>query len=61
MLVTWGIERADDLQIPCYLEATPAARNVYLRLGFTEVDQLKLEIPTEGEHQNFCLIRPIQT
>lgn len=61
MLVKWGIERADDLQLPCYLESTPAARGVYAKLGFVEVDQLKLEAPTEGDHYHFCMIRPTQT
>lgn len=57
MLVRWGVERADDLHIPCYVESTPAARNVYAKYGFREIDQLKIEAPIDEEISHFCMIR----
>ena len=57
MLVRWGVERADDLHLPSYLESTPAARNVYAKHGFTEIDQLRIEAPLDEEISHFCMIR----
>jgi hypothetical protein len=34
MLVTWGTERADKAQLPCFLEASLIGRPLYARLGF---------------------------
>ena len=62
MLVKWGIERADDLQLPCYVESTPAAHSIYVKHGFEDVDRLKLDVAPfkEGDFFHACMIRPAQ-
>jgi GNAT superfamily N-acetyltransferase len=34
MLINWGTEKADNAQLPCYLEATTIGRPLYARCLF---------------------------
>ena len=42
-LIRWGIARADELGLPCYLEANDVGRPMYERFGFRVVGELVLE------------------
>jgi predicted GNAT family N-acyltransferase len=57
MLMKWGMERADDLSLPCYIEATPDAKDLYVKYGFEVVELMKLEIPSRDDYHHFCMIR----
>lgn len=43
MLVKWGLEEADRLSLPAYLESSPAGRALYEKHGFQEVTTLDLD------------------
>ena len=59
LLVQRGVEKADDFNIPAYLEATTDGKGVYMKHGFEEVEKFKLELAPwkEGEFFNVCMIR----
>ena len=63
LLLKWGTERADDNNLPAYLEGTKSGYNVYRKYGFEEVDNLSIEIsPWGGEDfLNYCMIRPTKS
>ena len=58
-----GCEKADDYNMPSYLESTASAKGLYLKQGFDEVDQFKLELAPwkEGDFFNVCMIRPAKS
>lgn len=37
MLMRWGVERADEEGVECYLDATPEGKRLYERFGFTDI------------------------
>ena len=55
-LLRWGEQRADADQVPCYLDATPDGRRVYMSPshGFREVDARKY---MGGEYEQVFMIR----
>ncbi|RMZ77359.1 hypothetical protein DV737_g4411, partial [Chaetothyriales sp. CBS 132003] len=60
LLLKWGTERADDYNLPAYLEATKSGHSVYRKYGFDQVDHLPIEISQWGgqDFVNSCMIRP---
>ena len=50
-VVQWGVDLCKELGIPAYLEASPAGRPVYERLGFETVDNIESE--ADGEKNAF--------
>lgn len=46
-LVTWGSKKADELGIPCYLEASDEGKPVYEKHGYVEVGEFSLDIGGE--------------
>lgn len=42
MLVQWGVDIADELHIPAYLESSPAGHSLYQKFGFKDIDELVL-------------------
>ena len=64
MQVLWGLEQADELGLPTYLEASPMGKPLYLRLGFEEVRPLPFDARKWGHCralQHTILIRPVPT
>ncbi|KAH8896815.1 hypothetical protein GQ53DRAFT_743373 [Thozetella sp. PMI_491] len=43
-LVRWGLQLADQLGLPVFLEASPQGYPVYRRLGFEDIDVLDLNL-----------------
>lgn len=43
-LVKWGTDLADNLGLPCRLEASPVGYNLYRKFGFEDVDVLDVKI-----------------
>ncbi|CAI4214768.1 unnamed protein product [Parascedosporium putredinis] len=39
-LLRWGVGRAQEDKLPCYLDASPGAKPIYEKYGFREVDRL---------------------
>ena len=43
MIVKWGCDKADELGLPAYLEASAAGKPVYLRHGFEKIDEAVID------------------
>ncbi|GAB1310616.1 Puromycin N-acetyltransferase [Madurella fahalii] len=43
-LVRWGVELADELGLPCRLEASPVGYSLYKKFGYEDVDVLDTRI-----------------
>ncbi|KIX94455.1 uncharacterized protein Z520_09841 [Fonsecaea multimorphosa CBS 102226] len=59
LLLQWGLERADDLELAAYVESAPPALRLYEKYGFKEVSKLPLEMSPwkDGEYLNVCMVR----
>lgn len=55
-MMRWGVERADQDGLPCFLEATPGARGMYEKYGFRVVGEQKFDSPY-GEVLDFYMVR----
>jgi hypothetical protein len=42
MLIKWGLDIADSLGLPAYLESSPVAHRLYEKFGFRDIDELTL-------------------
>jgi GNAT superfamily N-acetyltransferase len=49
MLVNWGIQRADELGVKAFVEASPEGRRLYESCGFREVEEVLLKGDDEGK------------
>ncbi|KAL8799915.1 MAG: hypothetical protein Q9182_005534 [Xanthomendoza sp. 2 TL-2023] len=58
------ISFADEHGLPCYVESTPAVRDMYIHQGFREVDNLEIDLgrwkPGCGVYQTAMLYRDAQ-
>lgn len=43
MIVKWGCNKADALDLPTYLEATAAGHPIYLKQGFEQIDEVIID------------------
>ncbi|KAL6402103.1 hypothetical protein AUP68_14568 [Ilyonectria robusta] len=59
-LMRWGVERADEDGLPCFLEATPNAKGMYEKYGFRVVGQQEFESPS-GRVLDFYMLRDATT
>jgi predicted N-acetyltransferase YhbS len=62
MLVQWGLDLADKLQLPAFLEASDAGKKLYTILGFEPVhvemfDLSKYDPNLSGLESNTVMIR----
>jgi GNAT superfamily N-acetyltransferase len=47
-LVEWGVQRARELGVIAYTEASVQGKELYLRHGFKEVDSVRVEFESWG-------------
>ncbi|KAF2242637.1 hypothetical protein BU26DRAFT_534674 [Trematosphaeria pertusa] len=60
MLVRWGIEQADKVQLPSFLEATEVGRPLYASLGFNGVHEEIFDLSkygSQGRDRSTVMIR----
>ncbi|KIX05194.1 uncharacterized protein Z518_06066 [Rhinocladiella mackenziei CBS 650.93] len=43
MLINWGLDVADELHLPAYLESSPVAHRLYQKFGFQDIGELQLD------------------
>lgn len=53
-MIRWGLQRADGLEVPCYLEANVVARPIYERYGFRVVGEFAME---DVGHVEYFMVR----
>jgi len=60
MLVKWGIEKADELGIECFVEATDAGRSLYLKFGFMNLMKVLVDAEngTKERHEMIKKLSP---
>jgi predicted N-acetyltransferase YhbS len=56
-LVQWGIDKAEEVGLPAYLESSPAAVGLYTRLGFKELRKISV-IRNDESHFLTVMMRP---
>lgn len=57
----WGVEKADELGLPMYLEGSPKGVGLYRKWGFEEVDVLPWDATKYGYKEpltHLCMLRP---
>ncbi|KAK7421310.1 hypothetical protein QQX98_002204 [Neonectria punicea] len=55
-MMRWGVRRADEDGLPCFLEATPNGRGMYEKYGFRVVGRQEFESPG-GRVVDFYMLR----
>jgi len=61
MLLRWGLERADELGLEAYLEASMMGRPLYEKFGFQVVDTMRYDMEKygkEGWDETVVMLRP---
>ena len=60
-LLKWGLQRADELNLPMYLESSATGQSLYKKHGFKDVAIVDLDLtPFGGEglvHSAPCMLR----
>ena len=63
MHLKWGNEQAEKLGLPCYLEASPKGKPLYLRYGYEVVSDLPFDSRAWGHPKDLphvCMLRPVK-
>lgn len=58
MLIRWGLERADQQGVECYLEASPVGKKVYEHFGFEEAGRLVVPVEGKEDFVECFMVRP---
>ena len=61
MLLDWGVDEADRLGLPCWLQSTPQGVGLYRKVGFVDVGNMDIDMSKfggEGTYRYSCMIRP---
>jgi GNAT superfamily N-acetyltransferase len=56
MLVRWGCEKADEVGVEAYLEASPMGAPMYARHGFHPAKEVELDLTQWGGKEKFSFI-----
>ena len=59
--LSWGSEKADELSLPMFLEASPMGRPLYERHGYRAVADVPLDMRNFGHEEELphvCMLRP---
>lgn len=63
-IVQWGCDRADQENLPVYLEASSRGLPLYLKFGFKELSRRVFDLTKyggQGEEHNSAMFRPAPT
>lgn len=55
-LVQWGLDKAEQDQVICFVESTSDSQTFYEKFGFREIDKMSVETP-QGTAYNIFMIR----
>ncbi|KAA8623183.1 gnat family protein [Pyrenophora tritici-repentis] len=61
LLVGWGTKRADEAQLPSFLESSPVGRRLYTKMGFQTVEVVTFDLAkygSSGTDESHVMIRP---
>lgn len=48
MLIQWGLDKARDLKLPAYLEASTTGYKLYAKHGFLDIAKIDLDLAEWG-------------
>jgi hypothetical protein len=48
MLVRWGIEKSDEMDMLCYMQASEQGRRLYEKCGFETIDTVEFDLSLYG-------------
>lgn len=60
----WGMNLADELGLPAYLEASPKGKPLYARYGFKEIGKMRFDARQWGKEENiphYYMLRPAKS
>lgn len=61
MLMKWGIEKLEEMQVPGFIVSTDQGYGLYLKHGFKEIERWEVDMsrwpPAEGMYKNVFLTR----
>ena len=58
MLMRWGVERADEVGVEMFLEASPMGVGLYGGVGFEEVGEFEVGIGEGERYVHKVMVRP---
>ena len=61
LLLQWGIDKAEEMRLPCYLQASEQGKRLYQNYGFQAFDVAELDLAEyglEGIERMTEMIRP---
>ena len=62
MHLQWGLQKADEMRLPLYLEASPMGKPLYQKMGFEEVCPIPFDARQWGSSVDMahtCMLRPL--
>jgi Acetyltransferase (GNAT) domain len=57
MLMKWGVERANEDGVECYLDANPDGKPVYEKYGFKEIETVEF---FDGRYEQCFMLRNVK-
>lgn len=62
-LIDWGKKKADELDLPIYLESSTKGHGFYKKHGFKDVEVMEIDFSTWGGpmHKQPLMIREVST
>lgn len=57
MLIRWAIQKCCEEHYHAYLESTPVASALYLRLGFVPTDKISMSLDDGSVYEEVCYLR----
>lgn len=60
LLVKWGVDKADELGLAAYVEASPAGRRVYEKAGFEVIREVRPDGKWANDESalHYLMLRP---
>lgn len=48
LLLQWGIDKAEEMRLPCYLQASEQGKRLYEKYGFEAIDVAEFDLTQYG-------------